>query len=544
LGGPDDAMRLVEVRRLLAGQAYFDLLEPRLGFDGYLTHWSRLVDLGLAGSIKLFSAFVDRDQAELLTREFWPFPFLAMMMFAQTAIAFSLGGQQAAKVAALLGSACLPGFAHFLPGAIDHHHVQAGLCAAAISLMVRGVSSPRAAGWAGILVATLLGIGLESLALVGVGASVMAVAFVRDGSRAPQVRCFALMLAAATAAIFVATVTPWRWRAVVCDSLAINIVVLVTLAGLGLAVATLVAHRGLLTRLAATSVAATIAVSGYLIIDPACALGPFAHVNPALWPLWLDHVTELQSIAALAGRAPGIAAFYAAFPLVGITAAIALLRRAQPPELLLIVAVFATACLIAALMVRAEVYANWFAVPLVATALADWLSRRPAWSLLRKATVVAAAAPLTCSTVALMVLNAGMESSQAETVRGDAMQSCFANAAYRSLARLPPGLVLSHMDIASHVLALTPHRVVMAPYHRLDRDILFALRLFVGPTDAAAAQLRNAHIDYVVDCPPLNLAAAHPKSFRTALVTDNAPDFLEPVAPGEGSPLLIWRVHQ
>ena len=48
----DDAMRLVELRQFLSGglSSWFDLNEPRLGLPpGYDTHWSRLVDAGLAG---------------------------------------------------------------------------------------------------------------------------------------------------------------------------------------------------------------------------------------------------------------------------------------------------------------------------------------------------------------------------------------------------------------------------------------------------------------------------------------------------------------
>src|SRR5260370_41349134 len=45
----DDAMRLVEVRDLLAGQGWFDLTQYRLNPpDGVVMHWSRLIDLPLA----------------------------------------------------------------------------------------------------------------------------------------------------------------------------------------------------------------------------------------------------------------------------------------------------------------------------------------------------------------------------------------------------------------------------------------------------------------------------------------------------------------
>jgi hypothetical protein len=143
----------------------------------------------------------------------------------------------------------------------------------------------------------------------------------------------------------------------------------------------------------------------------------------------------------------------------------------------------------------------------------------------------------------LLALTADGDRADASSIRRNAAPACFASSAYQGLARLPPGLALSHLDIASHVLALTPHRVVMGPYHRIDSDVLLALRLFAGPTEAAAAPLRRVHVDYIVDCAPLELTSTGGgPSFRSALIARNVPDFLEPVDAGEGSPLLIWRV--
>src|SRR5260370_17505466 len=47
----DDAMRLVEVRDLIAGQAWFDLAQHRLDPPGVSMHWSPVVDSPLAALI-------------------------------------------------------------------------------------------------------------------------------------------------------------------------------------------------------------------------------------------------------------------------------------------------------------------------------------------------------------------------------------------------------------------------------------------------------------------------------------------------------------
>src|SRR5260221_5117846 len=64
LGDTDDALRLVQGRELLAGRGWFDLHEPRLQPPiGYDTHWSRLIDAGLAGLFLLFHSLLDTSLA-------------------------------------------------------------------------------------------------------------------------------------------------------------------------------------------------------------------------------------------------------------------------------------------------------------------------------------------------------------------------------------------------------------------------------------------------------------------------------------------------
>src|SRR3982074_462454 len=77
----DDAMRLVHGREFRAGQSWFDLHEARLGPPtGYDTHWSRLIDAGLAGLFLAFRPFADADLAERLMRAVWPLLWLLVAM--------------------------------------------------------------------------------------------------------------------------------------------------------------------------------------------------------------------------------------------------------------------------------------------------------------------------------------------------------------------------------------------------------------------------------------------------------------------------------
>ena len=69
----DDAMRLVEVRDLLAGQSWFDMTQYRLDPPGGVaSHWSRLIDLPLALIIKSTSLFASTAFAEKFALIVWP----------------------------------------------------------------------------------------------------------------------------------------------------------------------------------------------------------------------------------------------------------------------------------------------------------------------------------------------------------------------------------------------------------------------------------------------------------------------------------------
>src|SRR6266849_10510789 len=95
---PDNAMRLVEVRALLDGAPWFDPHEPRIAPPlGYDTHWSRLIDAGIAGLIVLFRQLVAPDLAERLARCIWPLLLSGPAVFAVTTIAVRLGGPGAGR---------------------------------------------------------------------------------------------------------------------------------------------------------------------------------------------------------------------------------------------------------------------------------------------------------------------------------------------------------------------------------------------------------------------------------------------------------------
>ena len=71
-------------------------------------------------------------------------------------------------------------------------------------------------------------------------------------------------------------------------------------------------------------------------------------------------------------------------------------------------------------------------------------------------------------------------------------EACLKTASYAPLARLPAGLIAADIDFGPFLLALTPHRIVAAPYHRLSSGILAAHEAFAATPDAARTMLTRA----------------------------------------------------
>src|SRR2546423_7070572 len=131
----DDAMRLAQLRDWLGGQGWFDMNQPRVA-GGYESHWSRLIDAGLAGTLWVFDWFAEPAMAERLMRTAWPMLWLLPTMAGTAAIAWRIAGREAALIALLLAVAGLPAFHQFRPGRIDHHNVQIALSVLAVAATV------------------------------------------------------------------------------------------------------------------------------------------------------------------------------------------------------------------------------------------------------------------------------------------------------------------------------------------------------------------------------------------------------------------------
>src|SRR2546423_9653800 len=92
LADTDDAMRLAQLRDWLGGQSWFDLNQPRVA-GGYESHWSRLIDAGLAGTLWAFGWFAEPATAERLMRTVLPVLLLVPTVGGAPAVGWRLAGR-------------------------------------------------------------------------------------------------------------------------------------------------------------------------------------------------------------------------------------------------------------------------------------------------------------------------------------------------------------------------------------------------------------------------------------------------------------------
>jgi len=547
LGDTDDALRLVLVRDLLSGRAgWFDLhmtrLNPPQGLD---IHWSRLIDGGLAILYRLFDLALSPAEAELAMRAVWPLLWTAPAIAAVIAIARRMGGQAAVLPSALLMVMNALFFIQWVPGRIDHHNVQITLTLIAVAGAVQG----RRGGaiLAGVATGLALAVGLEALVFLALVGASFALLFLTDPARrARPAIAYATSLGATLSLAYVVQTDPARLTRSACDAVGMNLWAGVAVACLALAATVrLTAGRSFGLRLAGLAAVGAAAAAAYFVIDPGCLRGPFADIDPRLHTVWLDKVAEM---APLLGDLFEKHSTYAVCSLL-LTAlgAASWLWLGRGPAgrtsaWLLLGACLASGFILGLGAWRMSHYSNWFAAPLIAAVLGELTERIWKGSLLPAALALA----LTSQPLVIKTLEAipGWDTDSAGAA-GKAAVRCDETRAYAPLAALPPGLVLAEVDFGPQILALTPHSVISAPYHRMGAAILAGHDAMAARPGADEATARGLDVVYLMVCPargPKFHDALDPQSLQRRLDRGETPAWLEPLSV-PSAPLQLYRVR-
>jgi hypothetical protein len=401
---------------------------------------------------------------------------------------------------------------------------------------------------AGALSGLALAVGLESLPYLMLCGSAFALRYVLDPKGADAAVQYGLALAAGSLATFAATVAPGHWTRVLCDSFAVNWLVLVVVGGLGLALAARHASGRPSLRLGCALAIGAVACALALSFDPRCAGGPYTVIDPAAWPIWLAHVHENRSLLEALGDRPLTAIAIMTFPAFACIAAAALMSKPGSRRdfgFLVAAAVFFVAAIMTVEAIRSATYATWLGMPLVAAFALQLFAALRLQRLVPRVAVGVMLTPAALSFGAISIANAagiGLDEPSRRT-----SDACFENQTYAPLARIPAGVIAADVNYGPFLLALTPHSVLAAPYHRLAPAIVEAHRALAAPPEKARALLRKLGAGYVVICgdhEPNGLSRAEREASLWRHLTAGAvPDWLEVVRIGEAQPLSVYRVR-
>jgi hypothetical protein len=556
----DDAMRLVEVRDLLAGQSWFDMTQYRLNPPaGVVTHWSRLVDLPLALMIRSAALFAPAAAAENMALIMWPTALLLVFLAGVSRLARELAGHSAARMALILAVLMAPVLQNFRTGSIHHHNVQLVLTVWELAFLARAPLRARAGAAAGFLGALSVAVGQQMVPAVAMLAAAVAVRWIVEGDGCRRTTtAYAVLLAAGAIVLAVATIPPADYFAVHCDAISIAQVGALVIGGFGLAaLATLRRLNSIADRaVAAAGIAATLAVF-IKIGAPQCIGDPYAQLDPRVAGLWLSSVAEARSLASMMRDLPQQVPAYFGIPLAALVlGAIRCIREEgqQRWNWIYCIGVQAAFLLVAVWEVRGASGANALGAVLVPAALMRMLpasqGRAAYFGVPRAALVVM----LVLNPVTLLALGSGVAHAvQAAGVTpprivdsGDA-GTCQRAADYAPLATLPRGRVLAFIDSGPFILMASEHAVLAAPYHRNQAGNIAMFDMFLAPPEQAQRRIEAHGIDYVAFCPGAperyNYAAAAPASLVAALSRNEIPGFLERI-PFAGTDLAVYRVRK
>ncbi|WP_274626685.1 GtrA family protein [Arvimicrobium flavum] len=550
-GDNDSLLRLVEVRDLLGGQAWFDLHQYRMGPEGgFVMHWSRLIDAPLAGIALLASALgAGVELSEGIALTLWPLLLMAGTLFGLIQIARSLGGDHTVLPTATLGAGALYFVGIYRPGSIDHHNAQIALTVAMLAFLVKSPGKRRFPALAGVAAAVMLAIGMETAPYVAVGGAAAALAFLfGDEREARGAASFGLSFAAATFAAFLITVGPANWSVPECDAMSNVQLALAAFGGIGLALVALspatnsTFGRRLLGLFALS--ATFLAVARFAF--PQCLGDPYAAIDPRLRSLWLDYVAEAQSVIDLARADWTKLLAYFVTPAIALGFLAIHLGRHGVTRAKLIYGGF----LLATFLVSCwQVRGSSFSIPLATGALAlglGGLRERIAVSPSPARSVALVAVWLASFNLLWSAAGGALSARAAVVGMASSADECSADAGFTELASLPAGAVLAVSDLGAPILANTPHRVLAGPYHRNVAGNLAMIDAFLAKTDDAEAVVRSQGIDHVALCrgnaENRNFTQRSPDGLMADLMAERVPSWLALDPETRGHTIEIYRV--
>jgi hypothetical protein len=549
LGDTDDNMRMMQVRGLLHGQGWYDLRQHRLSPPvGANIHWSRLVDLPIAGLILALRPFLGGAAAERWAVGIAPLLPYLLLLFSIALTTRRLVDGRAYPLAflALMFAGSTNGM--FMPERIDHHGWQLAL----LALSVAGIADPkrvRGGLTLGISSALSLAIGLEMIIYLAILGAAAVLFWVDDADERDRLRAYALSLGAGTALSFLIFAS-YDNRAPVCDALSPVWLSDALLGGALMYGLALLSPGDWRKRLGLAVLAGAAIAAFHAITWPHCLQRPEG-VTPEVDRLWLSYVKEARPVYRHGWR---IASLIVALPITGLIgwAILAWARHRDRDMLRRVLGALAPA-LTASLLLLWQTRTGPASQMLTLVGCAALV-----WTLVPLAWVSKSSAVRVIGAVLFTVIGLGAavpfvlgfipepKPSKYEAAIGKANALCGSLWGLKPVALQPKGVVFTFVDLGPRLITVTPHDAIIGPYHRNGQQIADVMNAFRGDADQAHRLIAKYHSNYVLTCPKSSTTTIFmsetPKGFYGQLEAGRVPSWLQPVDLGKDSPFKMWRV--
>ncbi|MEG8223573.1 hypothetical protein OSJ57_23670 [Sphingomonas sp. HH69] len=541
---PDDAMRLVQVRDWIGGQAFWDVSQHRVNPPlGGPMHWSRIVDMPVAALILLFTPLLGATQAEILACVIVPLLLLGGLTAALFIAARRIAGPIVALLSVVLLLTTPSILVQFTPLRIDHHGWQ--ILLAAIALCGATDDRPARGGIvAALALALWLQISSESLPYVALFGAAFALRHWLARDQAPRFIAFALSLGGVALPLLVLLRGPNAVMASHCDALSyVYVWPLVALAIATLAAARLIGTATAPNRFAIAAIGGGAALATFALTGGPCLSGdPFAALGPLAYKLWYLQVVEGRPIWEQSLSMRGIMLLPS---LLGLGTSLLAARTAlgETRRLWLTLALLLLGATgVAVLVMRAMSVAHILALPGIARLLIA-LFRRIQTARLLLLRVVGSAALVGLTPAGLSSLWT-MHAAPAGRHEGTSI-NCGATKVLAPLSTLPQTTLFAPLDIGPDILIRTPHAIIGTGHHRNTAGITAVIQAFVDPPDKARAIITRTHATYLVTCNGLNelrlYAKTNPAGLAALLAKGKPPAWLEQLPTKE--PLRLYRIR-